>query len=162
MSLKQVADSLQNVFQEAGGRMIEITNRDYQLRGVFNGGDVDKLEYTMVGRNREGRPVYLRDVGYIVVGYDQRRSTTDLNGEGEVVGGIAIMEQNENVLEVTRAIEQKLTQIRPSLPEGIEIVAAYDRAAWIWATLKEFLKTLTIELVVLIVVTFLFFVQSCQ
>jgi copper/silver efflux system protein len=156
VSLKQVVESVQNVFQEAGGRMIEVTNRDYQLRGVFNGGDVDKLEFVVVGRNSAGRPVRLRDVGYIEVGYDQRRSTADLDGEGEVVGGIAIMEQDQNVLEVTHAIEQKLTQVRASLPQGVEIIAAYDRAAWIWATLKEFLRTLAIELAVLIAVTFLF------
>jgi Cu(I)/Ag(I) efflux system membrane protein CusA/SilA len=156
VSLKQVADSVQNVFQEAGGRMIEVTNRDYQLRGVFNASDVDKLEFVMVGRNTEGQPVYLKDVGYVEVGYDQRRSTADLDGEGEVVGGIAIMEQDQNVLEVTRRIDQKLAQVRAALPQGVEIVAAYDRADWIWATLKEFLRTLAIELAVLIVVTFLF------
>ena len=63
-------------------------------------------------------PVHLKDVGYIQVGYDQRRSTVDLDGAGEVVGGIAIMEQDQNVLAVTRALEQKLQQFAPSLPAG--------------------------------------------
>ena len=156
VSLGQLTASVQNVFQEVGGRMIEITNRDYQLRGTLNGADVDKLEFLVVGRSREGQPVYLKDVGYVQVGYDQRRSTVDLDGEGEVVGGIVIMEQDQNVLEVTRSIEQKVQQVRAALPEGIEIIAAYDRSAWIWATLKEFFRTLAIEMVVLIGVTFLF------
>src|SRR5204863_561435 len=128
----------------AGGRMIEVTNRDYQLRGGINNADIDKLEDLLLGRNKEGKPVYLRDIGYIQVGYDQRRSTVDLDGKGEVVGGIVVMEQDQNVLSITRTLEQKLQQIRASLPAGIEIVSTYDRSAWIWATLKQFFETLGI------------------
>jgi Cu(I)/Ag(I) efflux system membrane protein CusA/SilA len=156
VSLKQVIAAVQDVFQEAGGRMIEVTNRDYQLRGVINTGDLDKLEFLVLGRGSDGKPVFLKDIGYVQVGYDQRRSTVDLDGTGEVVGGIAIMEQDRNVLAITRSLEQKLQQLRPSLPQGVEIVATYDRSTWIWATLRQFFETLGIELVVLIVVTLLF------
>jgi Cu(I)/Ag(I) efflux system membrane protein CusA/SilA len=154
--LKQLIAAVQSVFQEAGGRMIEVTNRDYQLRGVVNSGDLDKLEFLVLGRAADGTPVYLKDVGYFQVGYDQRRSTVDLDGTGEVVGGIAIMEQDQNVLAVTRALTQKLDQLRPVLPAGVEIVATYDRSTWIWATLRQFFETLLIEMAVLIVVTLLF------
>jgi Cu(I)/Ag(I) efflux system membrane protein CusA/SilA len=154
--LGQLIAAVRAVFQEAGGRMIEVTNRDYQLRGVVNNEDVDKLEYLVVGRRPGGEPVLLRDVGYVQVGYDQRRSTVDLDGEGEVVGGIVVMEQDQNVLAITRALENKLQEIRTSLPAGIEIVTTYDRSAWIWATLRQFFETLGIELLVLIVVTLLF------
>src|SRR5215471_3434913 len=65
VSLKQVVTAVQQVFQEAGGRMIEVTNRDYQLRSTIGNNDIDKLEYLVLGRNKEGQPVYLRDVGYI-------------------------------------------------------------------------------------------------
>lgn len=156
ISLRQLVSTFEDVFQETGGRMIEVTNRDYQLRGVTNNEDIDKLEYLVVGRKADGTAVHLRDVGYIQVGYDQRRSTVDLDGEGEVVGGIAVMEQSQNVLQVTREIDRKLQVLKGSLPHGIEIIATYDRAAWIWATLKEFFKTLAIELFVLIVVTYVF------
>ena len=156
ISLRQVIVALQGVFQETGGRTIEVTNREYQLRGVINHDDIDKLEFLVVGRNKEQKPIYLKDVGYIQVGYDLRRSTVDLDGAGEVVGGVVIMEQDQNVLSVTRSIERKLTEIRGSLPAGIDIVAAYDRSAWIWRTLQEFFGTLITELVVLILVTALF------
>src|SRR5262245_3899585 len=63
ISLKQVVTAVQEVFQEAGGRMIEVTNRDYQLRGGIDNGDSEKLEYLIVGRNKEGKPVYLRGIG---------------------------------------------------------------------------------------------------
>jgi Cu(I)/Ag(I) efflux system membrane protein CusA/SilA len=156
ISLKQLIGAVQGVFQEAGGRMIEVTNRDYQLRGVINSEDLDKLEFLVVGRSPDGKAIHLNDVGYVQVGYDQRRSTADLDGTGEVVGGIAIMEQDQNVLAITGALTQKLQQIRAALPSGIEVVATYDRSAWIWATLRQFFETLFIELVVLIAVTLLF------
>jgi len=156
VSLRQVISALKDVFQETGGRTIEVTNREYQLRGVINNDDIDKLEHLVVGRNRAQKPIFLKDVGYIQVGYDLRRSTVDLDGTGEVVGGIAIMEQDQNVLAVTRSLDQKLKEIRAMLPTGVDIVAAYDRSAWIWRTLKEFFGTLVTELVVLILVTSLF------
>jgi len=154
--LRQVIAAVQGVFQEAGGRMIEVTNRDYQLRGVMNTDDIDKLDLLVVGRYPDGMPITLKDVGYLEVGYDQRRSTVDLDGTGEVVGGIAIMEQDQNVLAITRSLEQQLQRLRPLLPQGVEIVTAYDRSAWIWATLRQFFETLGIELLVLILVTLLF------
>ncbi len=156
VSLRQVIGAVQGVFQETGGRMIEVTNRDYQLRGAIEGGDLANLDALVVDRRPGGEPVFLKDVGYVQVGYDQRRSTVDLDGTGEVVGGIVIMEQDQNVLSVTRTVEQKLEQIRRSLPAGVEVVTTYDRSAWIWATLRQFFETLGLELLVLIAVTLLF------
>src|SRR5712691_6701279 len=156
ITLRQLITTLQSVFQQTGGRTIEVTNRDYQLRGVINSEDIAKLDFLVVGRTQDGKPVYLKDIGYMQVGYDQRRSTVDLDGTGEVVGGIAIMEQGQNVLAITRSLERKLHEVGASLPKGVEFVTTYDRSLWIWATLKEFFKTLGIELVVLIVVTLLF------
>src|SRR6266571_2251059 len=156
ISLKQVVTAVQEVFQEAGGRMIEVTNRDYQLRGTIDNEDIDKLEYLVVGRNKENKPVYMRDIGYIQIGYDQRRSTVDLDGTGEVVGGIVVMEQDQNVLAITRSLDRKLKQISASLPKGVEIVTTYNRSSWIWATLKEFFATLISELVIVTLVTILF------
>ncbi len=154
--LKDIVSSVQQVFQEAGGRMIEVTNRDYQLRGAINNDDIDKLEYLVVGRGKDGNPVHVRDIGYIQVGYDQRRSTVDLDGTGEVVGGIVIMAQDQNVLAITRALDAKMKQVTAALPKGVQIVPTYDRSAWIWATLKEFFGTLISELIIVSLVTILF------
>src|SRR6185436_19763444 len=154
--LRAVITAVQGVFQEAGGRMIEATNRDYQLRGDIRIDDIAAVDNLVVGRHGDGKPVYLKDVGYLAVGYDQRRSTVDLDGAGEVVGGVAIMEQDQNVLAITAALERKLADIRRGLPQGVEIVATYDRSAWIWATLRQFFETLGIEILVLIAVTLLF------
>jgi Cu(I)/Ag(I) efflux system membrane protein CusA/SilA len=154
--LRQVISAVQGVFQEAGGRMIEATSRDYQLRGTVTLDDISAVDNLVVGRRTNGSPVYLKDVGYAQTGYDQRRSTVDLDGAGEVVGGIVIMEQDQNVLAITGSLEQKLGALRRDLPAGVRIVPTYDRSAWIWATLRQFFETLGIEIVVLIGVTLLF------
>jgi len=151
ISLRQLITVLQGVFQEVGGRTIEVTNRDYQLRGVVNSESLDKLELLVIGR-KDGKAVYLKDVGYLQVGYDQRRSIADLDGTGEVVGGIVIMEQGQNVLAVTRSVERKLQQIRDSLPQGVEFVTTYNRSSLIWETLKTFVGALIYELLVVILV----------
>ncbi len=152
VSLRQVITVLQDVFQEVGGRTIEVTNRDYQLRGVVNGADVDQLEFIIIDRSADGHVVQLRDIGHIQVGYDLRRSIADLDGQGEVVGGIAIMEQGQNVLAVTRALERAFEQVDASLPEGLEIVITYDRSALIWGSLTNFAKYLAWELLVVVLV----------
>jgi Cu(I)/Ag(I) efflux system membrane protein CusA/SilA len=152
ISLKDVLTAVQGAFQEAGGRTIEVTNREYQLRGGLDAGSLDKLEYLVLGRDQAGQPVHLKDVGYMQSGYDLRRGIADLDGTGEVVGGIAIMEQGRNVLAVTNALRERLEQLKPTLPAGIELVPTYDRAALIWETLTNFFQAIIYELAVVILV----------
>ena len=156
LSLKQLVDALQSALQEAGGRTIEVTNRDYQIRGIVSHDNIDELEALVIGHTKDGKAVAIKDIGYIQVGYDQRRGIAELNGEGEVVGGIVIMEQAQNAIEITRALKARIAEIGESLPSGVEIVPTYDRSQLIWGTLKHFFLTLLYELGVVIVVTVLF------
>jgi Cu(I)/Ag(I) efflux system membrane protein CusA/SilA len=150
--LRQVIASVQGAFQEAGGRTIEVTNREYQLRGAVNTDELNKLEFLVVGRDKQGNPVQLKDVGYSQIGYDLRRGIADLDGTGEVVGGVAIMEQGRNVLAVTSALRQKLDELKTSLPAGIEIIETYNRSSLIWSTLTNFFQAIVYELIVVILV----------
>ncbi len=152
ISLAHVLSSVQSAFQEAGGRTIEVTSREYQLRGGVSSDSIDKLEFLVLGRDRAGQPVHLKDVGYLQVGYDLRRGIADLDGAGEVVGGIAIMEQGRNVLAVTRLLLEKLDTLKSSLPEGVEVVPTYNRSTLIWDTLTNFVQALVYELIVVILV----------
>ena len=152
ISLPEVIDATREAFQETGGRTIEVTNREYQLRGAVTFESLDRLEVLVVGRDRNGESVALRDVGYVQVGYDLRRGIADLDGEGEVVGGIAIMEQGRNVLTVTKALQDRIASIVPTLPPGIEIVPTYDRSSLIWATLTDFFRAIVYELLVVMLV----------
>ncbi len=152
LSLPHVLAAVQGAFQEAGGRTIEVTNREYQLRGGVSGDSIDRLEFLVLGRDKSDAPVQLKDVGYVQVGYDLRRGIADLDGAGEVVGGIAIMEQGGNVLAVTRQLLERLEGLRPSLPDGIEIIPTYNRSSLIWNTLTNFSQALAYELLVVILV----------
>ena len=152
ITLRQLITALKGVFQQVGGRTIELTNRDYHLRGVINSDDLDKLEYLIVARGADGRPVLLKDIGYFQVNYDLRRGIADLDGKGEVVGAIVIMDQNQNVVSVSRAFETMLEKVKQKLPDGIEIVTTYDRSSLIWATLKNFSTALAYELLVVMLV----------
>lgn len=156
LSLKQIEATLQNAFPEAGGRTLEVSNRDYQIRGIVTYDNVDQLELMVVGHRPSGAPIHLKDIGYIQVGYDQRRGVAELDGKGEAVGGIVVMEQKRNVLEVTHALDRKLTEIKAGLPPGVDLVTTYDRSALIRGTLEHFLTTLAYELLVVIAVMILF------
>lgn len=152
LTLRAVITALQSAFDQVGGRMIEVSNRDYQVRGVLKNDDIDALESLVIGRAADGRIVRLKDIGYLQVGYDVRRGIADVDGLGEVVGGIAIMEQGENVIGVARAINAKLDELRAELPQGVELVTAYDRSTLIWSTLKNFGRALAYELGVVVLV----------
>ena len=152
VSLSRVLDALEGAFQEAGGRTIEVTGREYQLRGSVGAENIDKLASLVVGRDRTGQAVQLGEVGYVQAGYDLRRGIADLDGNGEVVGGIAIMEQGRNVLAVTRALLEQLEVVKTSLPAGIEIVPTYDRSVLIWDTLRNFFQAIIYEFLVVILV----------
>lgn len=152
ITLDDVLTAVRGAFQEAGGRTIEVTNREYQLRGGVSSANIGDIELLVLGQDRTGQPVRLKEVGYLQVGYDLRRGIADLDGAGEVVGGIAVMEQGRNVLTVTAGLLQKMEELRRSLPEGVEIVPSYNRSSLIWATLTNFLRALAYELLVVIVV----------
>jgi len=152
ITLGQLLDTLRQAFEQVGGRSIELTNRDYLLRATVNGADLDQLEWLVLGHQPDGHPILLKDIGYLQVDYDLRRGIADLDGEGEVVGAIVVMEQDRNVLAITAVLNEVLDTLRTTLPPGIDIVTTYDRSDLIWQTLKNFVSALAWELVVVIVV----------
>ncbi|VAX18959.1 Cobalt-zinc-cadmium resistance protein CzcA; Cation efflux system protein CusA, partial [hydrothermal vent metagenome] len=156
VSLKQLVSALKSIFDEVGGRLLEVNNRDYQIRGIAKAENIDQVESAVIGYSRDGSPVRIKDIGYIQVGYDLRRGIADFNGIGEVVGGIVIIEQDKNVLTVIKRVKEKLKGIEKTLPEGISIVTVYDRSPLINGAIFTFFKTLAYELAVVILVMALF------
>ncbi len=156
LNQRNVIDALQGAFQEAGGRTIDVTNREYQVTGSIGSGSVDDLELLVVGRDRAGKAVRLKEIGYVQIGYDLRRGLADLDGTGEVVGGIVVMEHGQNVLAVTRAVENKLHALAATLPSGVTAVNTYNRSTLIRQTLRSFVETLLYELLVVVVVVGVF------
>ena len=154
ITLEQIIHTVKSAFQQVGGRTLELTNRDYHLRAVVNSDNLDQLEYLVISRDKKGQPVRLKDIGYFQVSYDLRRSIAELDGKGEVVGGIVIMRQEQNVLNVGHAVEEALLQLQSTLPKGVEIVTTYNRSSLIRATLKNFSSALVYELLVVMLVIF--------
>lgn len=152
VTLAQLINTLQQAFGQVGGRTIELTNRDYQLRATVNHAELNQLELLVLGHWPDGRPILLKDIGYLQVDYDLRRGIADLDGEGEVVGAIVVMEQGYNVLAVTTALNEVLDTVRATLPPEVEIVTAYDRSRLVWETLENFITALLWELAVVIIV----------
>jgi Cu(I)/Ag(I) efflux system membrane protein CusA/SilA len=146
---------------DVGGKIFEVATTEYYVRGrgyIKSIEDIENIPLKVVN----GTPVYVRNVATVHLGPDLRRGVAELNGEGEVVGGIVVMRYGENALRVIDGVKKKLDEIRPSLPEGVEVVTTYDRSDLIKrsiATLREKLieESIVVALVCLI---FLWHIRS--
>ncbi len=154
ITLAQIIHAFKAAFQQVGGRTLELTNRDYHLRATLNSEEMQQLEELIIARDKNSQPVRVKDIGYFQVNYDLRRGIAELDGEGEVVGGIVIMDQQQNVLNVSHQLEAALQQLNSELPQGVEIITTYNRATLIWDTLKNFSSALLYELLVVMLVIF--------
>ncbi len=147
---------------DVGGSSIEMSEREYMVRGRGYIQSLSDLDAIPVGLGHNGVPILLKDVATISLGPEMRRGVVELDGKGEVVGGIVIMRYGENALNVIDRVKAKLNEIKPSLPEGMQIVTTYDRSDLIlraMATLKEKLIEVTI-VVSLVSLIFLFHFRS--
>lgn len=160
--LSKVIEAIRRSNNDVGGRVIEASEREYMVRGRGYIRTLDDIRHVPLGTDRQGTPILVQDVGRVMVGPDLRRGLAELDGQGETVGGIVVMRYGENALAVIDRVKDKLKEITPSLPKGIEIVTVYDRSDLILraiATLKE--KLVEISLVVSVIsLVFLFHLRS--
>jgi Cu(I)/Ag(I) efflux system membrane protein CusA/SilA len=147
---------------DAGGRLVEFTGREYMVRGRGYARSTGDLAQIVLATNSGGVPVLIRDVGTVTLGPDIRRGIADLDGKGEVVSGIVIIRQNENALKVIEQVKARLREIEPSLPPGVKVVTTYDRSDLILASVDNLKHTLIEELIVvgIIILIFLWHVPS--
>src|SRR5438093_12586548 len=146
---------------DVGGRSVELSGAEYMVRGRGYIRSIKDIETVTVGGDR-GTPILVRDIASVSLGPDMRRGIAELDGKGEVVGGIVVMRHNENALNLIDHIKQKIKEIEPALPAGVKIVSTYDRSDLILrsiATLKE--KLIEESLIVsLVIIIFHFHVRS--
>jgi Cu(I)/Ag(I) efflux system membrane protein CusA/SilA len=147
---------------DVGGRLVEFSGVEYMVRGIGYIKTVSDVENIVVGTSRGGTPILVRDLGMVTLGPDIRRGIADLNGEGEVVGGIVIMRFGENALKVIERVHAKLDELKPSLPPGVEIVTTYDRSSLIERAIATLKDTLLEELIIvsLVIMIFLWHIPS--
>jgi len=160
--LAQVRRAIQRSNNDVGGRLIEMAESEFMVRGRGYIESIGDLEQVAIGTDGRGTPVLLRDVAHIHAGPELRRGLTDLNGVGEVAAGVVVMRFGDNALEVIRNVKAKLETLQSGLPPGVEIVEVYDRSGLIERavdTLREKLLE-EIAIVALVCVLFLFHVRS--
>ncbi len=163
LSVGDVTGAIRRSNREVGGRVLEMSGREYYVRGRGYIRSLDDLRSIAVGSDpRTGTPVRVADVGRVSFGSDIRRGVAELDGEGEAVGGTVIMRWGENALTVIGRVKQKLNELKRSLPEGVEIQVAYDRSSLIHRAIDTLKHTLVEEAIVvsLVILLFLLHVRS--
>ena len=157
ISMDQVVEAVRRSNNDVGGRLVEFSGREYMVRGRGYAHTLADLENIPLGTNpQSGTPVLVRNVGQVALGPDIRRGIADLNGEGEVVGGVVVIRQGENALHVIERVKEKIEAIKPSLPPGVEIVTTYDRSELILRSIETLKVTLTEELIIVSAVILIF------
>ena len=162
VTLAKLKAAIQQGNQETGGSVIEMGEAEYMVRASGYLQSIDDLAAIPLGVNEQGTPLLLSDVAEIRVGPQMRRGIADLDGEGEVVGGVIVMRSGENAAETIRAVKQRLADLEGSLPDGVEIVTTYDRSSLIERAVDTLQGKLVEEFVVvaLICALFLFHLRS--
>jgi Cu(I)/Ag(I) efflux system membrane protein CusA/SilA len=159
--LSMVIDKVKLSTNEVGGRVLDLNGAEYMIRGLGYLRSLDDLA-TVAVSSKNGTPVLLRDLGTVSFGPDIREGVAEWNGEGETVGGIIVMRHGMNALNVIDGVKQKLREIAPSLPPGVQIMTGYDRSALIDASIKTLQRVLLEEAVIvsLVIIVFLFHFRS--
>ena len=162
LSIQRVVEAVRGGNAETGGRLIEFGGTEYMVRGRGYAKSVADFESIVVSASESGTPIRIRDIGHVTVGPDLRRGVADLDGAGEVVSGIVVMRQGENAVDVIDRVKERIRQIEPGLPSGMEIVPIYDRSALIRRAIDNVSETLVevVLTVVFIVLLFLWHVPS--
>jgi Cu(I)/Ag(I) efflux system membrane protein CusA/SilA len=158
-----VVEAVRRGNNDVGGRLVEFTGREYMVRGRGYVHSLNDLESIVVGTNpATGTPILVRDLGTATLGPDLRRGIAELDGKGEVVGGIVVMRFGENAEKVIQRVREKIGEIEPTLPPGLKIVATYDRAELIERSIENLKDTLREELIIvsIVIVIFLWHVPS--
>ena len=146
--------------KDVGGRLVEMAETEYMVRGLGYIQSIDDLNSIPVSVDENGTPIRLRDVANVQIGPELRRGLVDLNGEGEVAGGVVIMRFGENALATIQAVREKLEELKAGLPEGVEIVPVYDRGDLIERAVDSLNTSLAQELVIVSIVVILFLLHA--
>src|SRR6202140_5113090 len=159
--LSTVIEKVRGSTNEVGGRLLEMGGAEYMIRGLGDLRSLSDLETVPVA-TKNGTPVLVRDLGNVTFGPDIREGVAEWQGEGETVGGIIVMRDGMNALTVINGVKQKLEEIKPSLPSGVEVIAGYDRSGLIHSSIDTLQRDLLEEAIIvsIVIVIFLFHFPS--
>ncbi|MCL4822329.1 MAG: CusA/CzcA family heavy metal efflux RND transporter [Vicinamibacteria bacterium] len=162
VSLQRIKTAIQRSNNDVGGRVVEMAEREFMVRGLGYVKDVDDLRHVVVGVGPGGTPVLLGDVAEVTIGPEIRRGLAEWNGEGETVGGVVIVRFGADTLSTIAAVKEKLAELKAGLPDDVRIEVAYDRTGLIERSIATLTHTLIEESIVvaLVCVVFLFHFRS--
>ena len=154
--IQQVRRAIKRSNRDVGGRLIEMSETEYMVRGQGYVKSIEDLEEIPLKTDEMGTPIRLADVATVQLGPDLRRGLVELNGEGEVAGGVVIMRYGENALATIERVRDKLEELKKGLPEGVEIVPTYDRGNLIERAVENIKGKLIEEFIVVSLVCIVF------
>jgi Cu(I)/Ag(I) efflux system membrane protein CusA/SilA len=155
--VETVVEAVRKSNNDVGGRLVELSGREYMVRGRGYIRSLQDVENIVVGNNPEtGTPILVRELGTATLGPELRRGIAELDGKGEVVGAVVIMRFGENAEKVIQRIRAKLGEIEPTLPPGLKVVTTYDRAELIERSVENLKGTLIEELIIVSIVILIF------
>ena len=157
--LSRIKTAIQRSNNDVGGRVVEMAETEYMVRGLGYIESVEDLENVPLGVDGFGTPVLLRQVARVTTGPELRRGLAEWDGEGEIVGGIIVMRYGENAMEVIRNVEEKLESLKSGLPEGVEIITAYDRSSLIERAIDNLSDKLLVESLIVALVCIIFLIH---
>jgi copper/silver efflux system protein len=160
ITVPDVVRALRESNSEVGGRVIEIAGHEHMIRGRGYITSVADIESIPVRVSKEGIPILLKGIADVAIGPDMRRGIAELNGEGEVVGGIVVMRYGQNALNVIDAVKQRMKAVQAALPPGVEIEITYDRSGLIKDSITTLTRTLIEEMLVVSAVIFVFLLHA--
>jgi len=162
LAIMNVTEAVRASNNEVGGRLLEFSGREYMVRGRGYLKSTGDLEQIVLKTDERGTPVLLRDVGQVALGPEIRRGVTDLDGLGDVVGGIVVMRDGENARAVIDRVKARLLEVQPSLPKGVRVVPTYDRSELIQRAIDTLTHELLLEMAIvsLVILIFLWHVPS--
>jgi len=155
--LGRVVEAVRKGNEEVGGRLLEFAGTEFMVRGRGYVGSLEDVEKIVVAvDDKTGTPVLVKNVAKVTFGPDLRRGVADVDGLGDTVGGIIVMRQGENALEVIARVRERLAELAPTLPDGVEIVPTYDRSQLIRRSIDTLLDSLGEEMLIVSAVILLF------
>jgi Cu(I)/Ag(I) efflux system membrane protein CusA/SilA len=156
LPIAKVLDAVRAGNNDVGGRLVEMTGAEYMVRGRGYAKSAADIGDIVLARSENGVPVRVRDVGEVTLGPDIRRGVADLDGMGDTVAGIVVMREGENALHVIDRVKAKLTDLEPTLPQGVKVVPVYDRSDLILRSIDNLKHTLLEELLIVAIIILIF------
>ena len=162
LNFDDIAEAISAANQSGGGAVIEMARAEYMVRSKGYLKSIADLRMVTVGQDEQGYPLRLGQVANIQIGPEARRGVTDLDGEGEAVGGVVVMRHGHNAMNTVAAVKERLDTLRAGLPAGVELVVTYDRSNLILRATKNLRDKLVLESIVvtLVCLAFLFHLRS--